>query len=242
MGDKDVILNEVKMLQALEGVPGIPKLVEYWLIEMAPDEVDDTQMYRQKIYSSTAGMYCTHVHLVLKTRARPLHEFRSRKELVKAIRDIVLNWEFAARITSDDLYTAGGTGTIPFMSIDVLEAMGTLEYQQSQTAAEDQRKATNSSVCQEVPKLKHTYHNDLESVFYVFAWELVPLAEEWAEIIKQKDMKMEFDDISSSLDKHLAKLLDNEISLDFQTSSSRLAKRMGKEEKDLVTPKRNKIV
>jgi hypothetical protein len=155
------------------------------------------------------------------------------------------------------------------MSIDVLEAMGTLEYQQSQTAAEDWRKAINSSICQEVPKLKHTYHNDLESVFYVFAWvcimfkgphgqeccledvvdcdpqkadvwlpqqwhgppekardiaqakhffffrgrlciakqfdpyfkELVPLAEEWAEIIKQKDMKMEFDDISSLLNK-----------------------------------------
>jgi hypothetical protein len=196
------------------------------------------------------------------------------------------------------------------MSIDVLEAMGTLEYQQSQTAAEDWRKAINSSICQEVPKLKHTYHNDLESVFYVFAWvcimfkgphgqeccledvvdcdpqkadvwlpqqwhgppekardiaqakhffffrgrlciakqfdpyfkELVPLAEEWAEIIEQKDMKMEFDDISSLLDKHLAKLLDNEISLDFQTSSNRLAKRMGKEEKDLVTPKQNKVV
>lgn len=344
-GDKDVILNEVNMLEALKGVPGIPQLVEYWLVEMAPDEVDDTQMYRQKIYSSTAGMYRTHVRLVLKPRARPLHEFRSRKELVKAIRDIVLiqkcavekykilhrdcslnnamiedidggsrgaliDWEFAACITSDDLYTAGGTGTIPFMSIDVLDAIGTLEYQQSQTAAEDRRKATDSSTRQEVPKLKHTYHNDLESVFYVFAWicimykgphgqerrledvmdrdpkkadiwlpqqwhgppekardishakyyffsrgrsciaeqfdpyfkDLVPLAEQWAEMIKKKEMKMEFDDISSLLDKHLAKLPDNEASLDFQTSSNKLAKRMGKEVKDIVTPKRNKAV
>jgi hypothetical protein len=90
-GDKDVILNEVKMLQAPEVVPGIPKLVEYWLVEMVPDEVDDTQMYRQKIYSSTAGMYHMHVCLVLKPRAHPLHEFQSRKELVKAIHDIVLS-------------------------------------------------------------------------------------------------------------------------------------------------------
>ncbi|KAG1810511.1 hypothetical protein EV424DRAFT_1328124 [Suillus variegatus] len=90
-GDKDVILNEVNILEALKGVPGIPELVEYWLVEMAPGEVDDTQMYRQKIYSSTAGIYRTHVRLVLKPKARPLHEFRSRKELVKAIRDIVLS-------------------------------------------------------------------------------------------------------------------------------------------------------
>ncbi|KAG1810512.1 hypothetical protein EV424DRAFT_1328131 [Suillus variegatus] len=187
--------------------------------------------------------------------------------------------------------------------------MGALEYQQSLTAAEDRRKATDSSTCQEVPKLKHTYHNDLESVFYVFAWicimfkgphgqerrledvmdrdpkkadvwlpqqwhgppekareiartkyfffsrgrsciaeqfdpyfkDLIPLAEEWAEIIKQKDMKMEFNDISSLLDRHLAKLPDNEASLDFQTSSNKLAKRMGKEEKDIVTPKQNQV-
>jgi hypothetical protein len=89
-GGKDVVLNEVKMLEALKGVPGVPRLVEYWLVEMAPDQVDDTQLYHQKIYSSTAGMYRTHVRLVLEPRARPLHEFRSRKELVKAIRDIVL--------------------------------------------------------------------------------------------------------------------------------------------------------
>lgn len=344
MGDKNVILNEVNMLEALKGVPGIPELIEYWLVEMVPDEVDDTQMYRQRIYSSTAGMYRTHVRLVLKPKARPLHEFRSRKELVKAIRDIVLiqkcavekykvlhrdcslnnamiedidggsrgaliDWEFAARITSDDLYTNGGTGTIPFMSIDVLMAMGTLEYQQSLTAAEDRRKATDSSTRHEVPKIKHTYHNDLESVFYVFAWicimfkgphgeercledvtdrdpekadvwlpqqwhgppekatiiaqakfyffsrgrsaiaeqfdpyfkDLIPLAEEWADIIKQKDMKIEFDDISSLLDRHLAELPDNETTLDFQASSNRMAKRMGQEEKDLVTPKRNKV-
>ncbi|KAG2114206.1 uncharacterized protein F5147DRAFT_650015 [Suillus discolor] len=343
-GGKDVVLNEVKMLEALKGVPGVPRLVEYWLVEMAPDQVDDTQLYRQKIYSSTAGMYRTHVRLVLKPRARPLHEFRSRKELVKAIRDIVLvqkcavekhnilhrdcslnnsmiedtddgsrgaliDWEFAARITSDNLYPAGGTGTIPFMSIDVIQAMSTLEYQQSQTMAEERKKATDSSTRQEVPKLRHTYHNDLESVFYVFAWicimfkgpcgqerhledvnsdfkradiwlpqqwhgppenasaiaaskyffffkrtlciakqfdpyfkDLVPLAEEWAEIIKQKDMKMEFDDISSLLDKHLARLPDNETSLDFQTSSNKLAKRMGEPEKDVVTPKRNRVV
>ncbi|KAG2145919.1 hypothetical protein DEU56DRAFT_753972 [Suillus clintonianus] len=182
-GGKDVVLNEVKMLEALKGVPGVPRLVEYWLVEMVPDQVDNTQSYRQKIHSSTAGMYRTHIHLVLKPRARPLHEFRSRKELVKALCDIMLvqkcavekhnilhrdcslnnnsmiedtdngsrgvliDWEFTACITSDNLYSAGGT-----------------------TMAEERKKAMDSSTRQEVPKFRHTYHNDLESVFYVFAW------------------------------------------------------------------------
>jgi hypothetical protein len=90
-GDKDVVLNEVDMLKDLKSVPGVPQYVEHCLVEMEPGKVDDTQMYRQRIYNSTHGVYRTHVRLVLKPRARPLHEFRTRKVLVKALRDIVLS-------------------------------------------------------------------------------------------------------------------------------------------------------
>ncbi|KAG2739035.1 hypothetical protein P692DRAFT_201730204 [Suillus brevipes Sb2] len=90
-GDKDVVLNEVDMLKDLKSVPGVPQYVEHCLVEMQPGKVDDTQMYRQRIYNSTHGVYRTHVRLVLKPRARPLHKFRTRKELVKALRDIVLS-------------------------------------------------------------------------------------------------------------------------------------------------------
>jgi hypothetical protein len=90
-GDKSVVLNEVEMLKALKDIPGVPQYVEHCLVEVEPGKVDDTQMYRQKIYNSTQGIYRTHVRLVLKPRARPLHEFRTRKELVKALRDIVLS-------------------------------------------------------------------------------------------------------------------------------------------------------
>ncbi|KAG2744239.1 hypothetical protein P692DRAFT_201722157, partial [Suillus brevipes Sb2] len=90
-GDKSVVLNEVEMLKALKDIPGVPQYVEHCLVEVEPGKVDDTQMYCQKIYNSTQGIYCTHVRLVLKPRARPLHEFRTRKELVKALRDIVLS-------------------------------------------------------------------------------------------------------------------------------------------------------
>ncbi|KAG1889729.1 uncharacterized protein F5891DRAFT_965230, partial [Suillus fuscotomentosus] len=90
-GDKSVVLNEVEMLKALKDIPGVPQYVEHCLVEVEPGKVDDTQMYRQKIYNSTQGVYRTHVRLVLKPRARPLHEFRTRKELVKALHDIVLS-------------------------------------------------------------------------------------------------------------------------------------------------------
>ncbi|KAG2029640.1 hypothetical protein BDR03DRAFT_814721, partial [Suillus americanus] len=119
----------------------------------------------------------THVRLVLKPQARPLHMFRSRKEFVKIICDIcavemhhilhrdcslnnvmiedseggsrgaLIDWEFASRIASDNIYPADGMllryvqGMIPFMSIDLLDQM-----------------------------VRHFYRDDIESLFYVFIW------------------------------------------------------------------------
>jgi hypothetical protein len=87
----DIVMNEVDMLEAMKDVPGVPKLVEFWLVEVTPNQPDDTQIYRQKIHNSTMGMYRTHVRLVLKPKARRLQEFRSRKELVRTLRDIALS-------------------------------------------------------------------------------------------------------------------------------------------------------
>ncbi|KAG1898433.1 uncharacterized protein F5891DRAFT_899785, partial [Suillus fuscotomentosus] len=89
LGGKDVALNEVKMLGEMRGVRGVPELVEYWLVEIAPNEVDETMNYRYKVFGSIRGTSRTHVRLVLKPRARPLHAFRTRVELVSALRDIV---------------------------------------------------------------------------------------------------------------------------------------------------------
>lgn len=87
----NIVMSEVEMLEAMKDVPGVPKLVEFWLVEVTPDQPDDTQLYRQKIHNSTMGMYRTHVRLVLKPKARRLQEFRSRKELVRTLRDIALS-------------------------------------------------------------------------------------------------------------------------------------------------------
>jgi hypothetical protein len=71
----DIVMNEVDMLEAMKDVPGVPKLVEFWLIEVMPNQLDDTQLYRQKIHHSMIGMYCTHVCLILRPKACHLQEF-----------------------------------------------------------------------------------------------------------------------------------------------------------------------
>jgi hypothetical protein len=89
----DIILNEIEMLKLMQGVPGVPELVEYWLVTTSEGEVDNTRSYRKRECQSTKGTSCTHVRLqvVLKPYARPLHMFRTLKELVRVLRDIVIS-------------------------------------------------------------------------------------------------------------------------------------------------------
>ncbi|KAG2045940.1 hypothetical protein BDR06DRAFT_977845 [Suillus hirtellus] len=89
-GNSDAILNEVKMLEEMKGVAGVPRLVEYWLIQAEEGHPNKTQRYHNKIENSTVGAYHTHICLVLKPRACPLYMFRSKKELLRVLRNIVL--------------------------------------------------------------------------------------------------------------------------------------------------------
>jgi hypothetical protein len=88
---EDVILNEIEMLKLMQGVPGVPELVDYWLVTTSEGEVDVTRSYRKRERRSTKGTSRTHVRLVLKPCARPLHMFRTLKEFVRALRDIVIS-------------------------------------------------------------------------------------------------------------------------------------------------------
>ncbi|KAG2125088.1 hypothetical protein DEU56DRAFT_916696 [Suillus clintonianus] len=193
LGGKDDALNEVEMLREMQGVRGVPKLVEYWLVKIAPNEV----------WGSIKGTSRTHVRLVLKPRARPLHAFQTKLELVSALQDIVrvqqiavedcgvlhrdcslnnsmieddgnrtngllIDWEFAVHITAGQKYTIGGTGTIPFMSHSLLwqlsEAVGDLP-----TSARSWKvKVASPSLSKPPPLILHHYQDDLESLFYVF--------------------------------------------------------------------------
>ncbi|KAG1764982.1 hypothetical protein EDD22DRAFT_845579 [Suillus occidentalis] len=68
----------------------------------------------------------------------------------------LIDWEFATCITSDNLYSAGSTGTIPFISISALWEMGKLNYQYSQ-GVKSVKLATDYLTPQKMPMIKlHT--------------------------------------------------------------------------------------
>jgi hypothetical protein len=91
LGDVDDadVLNEITMMEAMEGIPGVPKLEEYCKVVLPSGAVDNTRRYRYSQSTSSKGTWRTHVRLVMKPRGRRLHEFRTRKEFVRAMRDIV---------------------------------------------------------------------------------------------------------------------------------------------------------
>ncbi|KAG2122772.1 hypothetical protein DEU56DRAFT_745757 [Suillus clintonianus] len=87
--DSQDVLNEVEMLKRMQGVPGVPRLEDYWVVQRGDGTPDITSELRFKLFPSTSNSYRTHVRLVLTPCARPLHEFRSKRELVTALHDIV---------------------------------------------------------------------------------------------------------------------------------------------------------
>jgi hypothetical protein len=93
--EDQVILNEIEMLKRMSGVPGVPELVDWWVVERSNGEPDVTSKYRKQPQRlSIAGTSRSHVRLVLTPCARPLHMFRTLKEFVKALRDIVISKVF----------------------------------------------------------------------------------------------------------------------------------------------------
>ncbi|KAG1890837.1 hypothetical protein F4604DRAFT_1949197 [Suillus subluteus] len=91
LGDVDDadVLNEIAMMKAMEGIPGVPKLEEYCKVALSSGEVDNTRRYRCSQLASSKGTWRTHVRLVMKPQGRCLQEFRTRKEFIRAMRDIV---------------------------------------------------------------------------------------------------------------------------------------------------------
>ncbi|KAG2064011.1 hypothetical protein BDR04DRAFT_1122868 [Suillus decipiens] len=287
-GDKTIVLNEVEMLKTLKDIPGVPQYIEHCLVEVEPGKVDNTQMYRQKIYSSTQAL--RDIVLIQKCvveEHQVLHRDCSlNNSMIEDTKDgsrgALIDWEFTACITSNNMYSAGRTGTIPFMSVSALRAMGKLNYQYSQVmkSIKELKLATDHLTPEKMPKIKHTHHDDLESMFYVFAWicimfkgpmgeercledimdrdpekmemwlperwhgmpgevtqkaeakhyfflgdsmkscigeqfapyfkKLVPLAEEWYDLMGAKKMKVEFDEVVSLFNKHINDLSDEE--------------------------------
>ncbi|KAG1859221.1 hypothetical protein F4604DRAFT_1930759 [Suillus subluteus] len=261
LGGKDVALNEVEMLREMQGVHGVPELVEYWLIEIAPNEVDETMNYQYKVLGSIKGTSRMHIHLVLKPCARPLHAFWTKVELVSAPWDIVKIQQIAvedcgilhrdcslnnAMIEDDGNGTHGllidweFAGTLPFMSRSLLWQLSEAVGDPATSACSWKAKVATSSLAKLPPLILHHYHDDLESLFYIFMSiciefrgplghpnvqklqkqfhpyfkMLLPLATQWYHLIRNKgpSSAVTFQEILNLLETHLAKLPKNEPS------------------------------
>ena len=74
----------------VEGIRGIPQLVDSWVVEIRPGVVDITSRYRSEECQLSMKVIRTHVRKVTSPRGRPLTKFRTKRELIQCIRDILI--------------------------------------------------------------------------------------------------------------------------------------------------------
>ncbi|KAG0692147.1 hypothetical protein DFH29DRAFT_882976 [Suillus ampliporus] len=80
---------------------------------------------------------------------------------------LLFDWEFAVFITSNDEYSIGGTGTIPFMSRALLAQMAELQTKVTQQEA---CKSSSKNLALPPSRVSQSFADDLESLFYVFTY------------------------------------------------------------------------
>ncbi|KAG1767587.1 hypothetical protein EV702DRAFT_1203622 [Suillus placidus] len=80
---------------------------------------------------------------------------------------LLIDWEFAIYITSNDEYSIGGMGTIPFISCALLAQMAELQTKARQQEA---HKSSSKTLALPPSRISQSFGDDLESLFYVFAY------------------------------------------------------------------------
>ncbi|KAG2119177.1 hypothetical protein DEU56DRAFT_761089 [Suillus clintonianus] len=165
LGGEKEAMNEVNMMRKMNGVRGVPKLVEHWIVE-SRNKIDQTANYR-----------CAR---------RPLHQFRTRLELLSSIRryredsegcggraqyspprTVVLNNAMIEDDGKDHTWDADRLGGSP-MSRAHYHSMSRallLQLHLCDPDGADERKKASDSKPNPAPLIKHTYHDDLESMF-----------------------------------------------------------------------------
>ncbi|KAI6008144.1 hypothetical protein F5J12DRAFT_892156 [Pisolithus orientalis] len=82
-------LHEVNMMKLVQDIDRVPKLQHYWVIEVEPGIVDKTERYCDEKWQLCMKSWRTHVQLAMKPCARPMVMFKTKKELVSCIQDIL---------------------------------------------------------------------------------------------------------------------------------------------------------
>ncbi|KAG1729416.1 hypothetical protein EDD22DRAFT_960911 [Suillus occidentalis] len=169
--DDNVVLNEIKMLELMDNVPGVPRLVDYWVVET---DSDGELTLPANIGHKERGV--PEAPVVLNSyNAMILDELGSSE-------GFLIDWEFAVRIAADNKYPIGGTGTVPFMScgllnqVAILQQQANLELMKKKTWAHKSMKKPTTptssldSLALPISFVVHRFADDLESLFFIFTW------------------------------------------------------------------------
>ncbi|KAG1897353.1 uncharacterized protein F5891DRAFT_1192062 [Suillus fuscotomentosus] len=189
--EDQVILNEIEMLKCMPGVPGVPELVDWWVVERSNGEPDVTSKYRkQPQHLSIAGTSRSHIRLFVKAlrdiviiqctaveEHKVLHRDCSLNNtmivdlLGGGSKGFLIDWEFAVRINPDLKYAIGGTGTIPFMSHGLLAQLS--DAQQAVLGGKKPKyipKMSSNALALPVLHVIQCFSDDLKSLFFNFIW------------------------------------------------------------------------
>jgi len=82
--------QEASMMKLMEGTRGVPRLIDHWVVEVSPGVVDITSRYRSERHQTFMKGMRTHVRTVMSPRGCPLSKFRTKYELVKCIKDVLI--------------------------------------------------------------------------------------------------------------------------------------------------------
>ncbi|KAG2051844.1 hypothetical protein BDR06DRAFT_1009967 [Suillus hirtellus] len=75
-GDQDKVMNEIKMLEVMHGIPGVPKLMDYWMVKRSDGKVNRMKEYHHPDVADAVSIlstYHTHIHLIMEPCA-DLHQ------------------------------------------------------------------------------------------------------------------------------------------------------------------------
>ena len=84
-------MQEVTMMKIMQGTPGMPNLVNHWVVEIPPGRPDVTSWYHSDVDQAFMKGVRTHAQTAMTPCGCPLTKFRSKREFVKCIRDILVS-------------------------------------------------------------------------------------------------------------------------------------------------------
>ncbi|KAI5981390.1 hypothetical protein F5J12DRAFT_900839 [Pisolithus orientalis] len=116
------------------------------------------------------------------------------KDFANGLHSFLLDWEFAVWVTLEGEYDLGGTGTVPFLSVNILCQLKEAITKSGKTNVPSIWKSA-SLACVFInhpTTIHHTFADDIKSLFYVFIWILIlydgPLGHEHQDISHEKTL------------------------------------------------------